>query len=242
LAAASCTAVLGIHRAELEEDAGATPAGTTTGTTSSSGSGTTTGAGGSGAAAGCGVVAQDCSACLKTNCTVSMTACLGDSECRRSLDAYGKCLTASCVDTGNRCAEGNISNQDIALCTIQKCSSECGAGRLVSRCELYCACMKSSCGTDFGASLGGTDEKCLTACLALRTERDVDCRWSHCEYAALPNGASTHCPHAIAVPDDVCNVGITTKPTTCLTKKETGFPCQVPSECCTQSCRVGVCE
>jgi hypothetical protein len=233
LALAGCTAVLGIHRAE-PDDAGSPPTTSSAATTTG-----TSGTGGSAVDAGCALVATDCSACLKANCTASISECLGDSECRRSLEAYAKCLPASCIDPGT-CAEKKISNLDLGLCLVEKCPTECRKGRIISRCETYCACMKNACATDFGAALGG-DDGCMASCAGLRTERDVYCRWTHCEYAV--KDPALHCPHAIGT-NDICNAVAPDKRSVCpgLSGSESGFPCQLPSDCCSKTCSASVCQ
>jgi hypothetical protein len=184
-------------------------------------------------------VADGCSACLRSNCTAAMNNCLANVDCRRSLDAYAKCLPSSCVDDGDHCAEG-ISDVDLGLCMKAKCSTPCGGGAAVSRCELYCACMKNDCPSQFAGPLRGTDASCLSACGGLH-ERDIDCRWKHCEFAGATNSTATHCPHATGE-NDVCNSVPKVDRHVCLTGTESGYPCMAASECCSGKCPAMFCN
>jgi hypothetical protein len=235
LALSGCTAVLGIQPAELSDG----------GTTGSVGT-----AGGSSSGKQCNIPPTGCSACLMASCTTAATDCLGNSECRRSLDAYATCLPADCKDSMNHCAETYLVTaasqtyhyaEQLAGCMFDHCSALCTVGPLVSKCELYCACMQSFCSQDFASTLGGTTAQCLTNCGKL-TEGDANCRWSHCEYARL--SAVTHCPHAIAYPIDVCNAVEPAQRHVCAAGRESGYPCDPgqDSECCSSHCIGSVCQ
>ena len=216
-----CTTVLGIERAELD-DAGV------------GGSGGTSG----GAGPRCARAAPECPPCLAASCASQTAACLGDSACRRQLDEYTACLGSDCTDEGSLCSESKLYGMEarsVAGCIIDSCSSDCRSGAPLPKCELYCACMQNLCPNEFGG-LGGTKEKCLTACSRL-TEREAHCRWDHCEYART--SAAHHCPHAVGE-GNFCNLPPPSKP--CTAGKESGFPCERDSQCCSMSCLGMVCK
>jgi hypothetical protein len=223
-----CTMVLGIHKAEQD-----------TGSTISTGTGSTGTGSGSGSG-GCKTVAQECLSCLKSRCAADTADCLKDTDCRRSLDSYNGCLDSNCKDNAS-CLENRISNQGVSLCIHDTCNVECSDGTALSRCDLYCACMESSCASNFGTELGGSIENCMAKCKQWTLDRDVKCRWTHCEFAAHSAAdAITHCPHAAGNPD-VCIVPMSTPVHVCATGGETGFPCSVGRDCCSGMCLSGVC-
>jgi len=226
-----CTAVLGIHSAELDDSVGGLGTGTSTG------SGIITG--GTQTKHCTTVVAAGCVDCLREKCPTAINECLSESSCRVALDGYGKCLPETCVDE-MKCAESlGMDYPAVGLCMVtpSMCSSSCGKG-IVDRCDLYCGCMKSACPTYGGALIGTTYESCMAACSQF-TERDKNCRWNHCEFASVSaEAAARHCPHAIPTNqmDDVCNGAPPIKPNTCLVGSEPGFPCHTKDECCHNDC------
>ncbi len=227
-----CTAVLGIHSAELVDDTGGW--GTGSGTTSSTGTGNASNNDDS-----CGTApAPDCSNCLAMTCKSALDACLTKADCRSALNDYAKCLDKDCVDTMS-CAEAiGAVNQSLMTCIAGACSSKCGNSRVVSRCEIYCGCMQNICPSQFGSPLGGSLANCMNACGTL-TDHDADCRSNHCEFAALSTDSARHCDHAVG------GSGLCTPqhaPNACFGKKETGFPCSKSSECCSSSCEQEVCK
>jgi len=226
-----CTAVLGIHSAELDDSV----SGTSTGT--SSGSGVITGGT---QPKHCTTVAMGCGDCLRGNCPAAIDACLADPICRVDLDNYGKCLPEGCVDDAKTtCAESfTNAHPAVGLCMFgeKMCSPACGKGT-VDRCELYCGCMPGSCVDAFGV-LGNSRASCMVACSQLQ-ERDKNCRWNHCEFAGVNAAAGArHCPHALPTTmlDDVCNGAPPPKAGTCLAGAEPGFPCHENKECCHNEC------
>jgi hypothetical protein len=174
-----------------------------------------------------------------------MSACLADTDCRASLDAYARCLGKDCLDNEAKdCTEmklglGTPLTKDVALCVLGDCSTACAKGTLAGKCDLYCACMQNYCGSDFSTRWSSTAE-CLAKCNGLPA-RDADCRWSHCEYARY--APEFHCPHAVATPTDVCNSVLAPRRQACLDRQESGFPCKVSSNCCSSNCSSGlVCQ
>src|SRR6266851_1215737 len=95
LALSGCTAVLGIHPAELDDGGAAGSVGVAGGSSTKQ----------------CTIPPTGCSACLMTSCTLDATDCLGDSDCRSSLEAYANCLPVDCKDDAppNHCAETNLN-------------------------------------------------------------------------------------------------------------------------------------
>ena len=227
VALSSCTAVLGIHRAELDEDAG----------TSSTSSGTSSVTGGNTAPQVCTMPAENCSACLQASCAGPTNACLADQACRRSLEAYATCLGKNCVeDHAGDCAEKIIEpdmGNALGLCLAGACASKCRPGRPVSRCELFCRCMQNNCDSDFKSGLGADIAACMKMCDPSWTERDVNCRWTHCEFALID---PIHCSHAMFAPDKCNEVPVAKRADPCLDGQETGFACQTDSQCCSKSC------
>ena len=226
-----CTAVLGIHSAELVDDTGGW--GTSSGTASSTGTGNR-----SNNDPVCSIdPSPACSDCLATSCKSAMDACLTKADCRTALGDYAKCLDKACDDTMS-CAEAiGMVNKSLMTCIAGTCSSKCVKSRVVSQCELYCGCMQSSCETFTSPSLGGTFASCMAACGTL-TPHDADCRSNHCEFAAVSTDPTRHCNHAIGA-DNLCTP--LHAPNACFGAKEKGFPCHIAKDCCSGKCEAEVC-
>jgi hypothetical protein len=223
----ACTAVLGIHRADLDDGGMSAPSGGFGGSTMATGS-----------KSKCETAAPSCSACLKASCPSDTTDCLESSDCRKSLNAYGECLHSDCEDEGQTCAEqklsgGTQSSENIANCLFANCLNPCAKSAVVSKCELYCSCIQDLCSSGFTTMQG-----CLDNCSA-QDPRSMDCRWVHCEYAAID--ATTHCPHALAT-NDVCKQALAPTAQTCLNGNESGFPCNKSADCCSGICQASVCK
>jgi hypothetical protein len=229
VALSNCTAVLGIHKAELDD--GGTPGGGSTGTSSSATGGNYT------PPPVCTTPAESCSACLQTNCPGPANACLADHDCRKSLEAYATCLGQDCTDQAGDCAEmikAPDMGIDLGLCIVgDQCKSKCSPGRPVSRCELFCSCMQHLCNNDFKSGLGNDIATCVSMCEPSWTDRDVNCRWNHCEFAMVD---PVHCSHAMFAPDKCNEVPVDKRSKPCFDGFETGYPCQFDKQCCSKSC------
>jgi hypothetical protein len=228
----ACTSVLGMERADLDENIGAAGAGGVGGAGGASGTGGTQ----TTSLSECTQTSDECRACLNS-CGVYRDDCLRDRTCREAVDRFGICLRSPCADDG-RCADrmrtevanSPVLNSALRLldCFRDECSATggpCTGKTLVSKCERYCACMQHNCSPQFAS--WGSVEACLTACADL-PERDRDCRGDHCEFGA---DDSVHCRHAVAEEGlDQCSS--TPTPRLCLDRSDIGGPCEAPDDCC----------
>jgi hypothetical protein len=233
-----CTAVLGIHSAELVDDTGGW--GTSSGTASSTGTGHP-----SNNDPVCSIdPSPACSECLANSCRLAVDSCLAKTNCRAALNDYAKCLDDACEDKKD-CAEPiGLASQTLSDCIVRTCAPQCGKSRAVSQCELYCGCMQSIC--DNFSTLGTTFADCIARCGTL-TAHDADCRSNHCEFAAVSTDPIRHCDHAVGgngSPGSTTSPPLCTSqhaPNACFGKKESGFPCLLAKECCSGKCEGEMC-
>lgn len=229
LALAGCAQVLGIEEARVEAG-GADDAGSA-------------GSGGSGAPVvqnrsnTCAEEPQpDCATCLRGECGGAEQACAGDPDCWLELDSYAYCLGSKCDGDGEACSF-EIDPPVLQAC-VQSCGAECAGTKLVSECELLCACMAGVCpDEDVG--------DCLTACAAQPAEV-TSCRRDHCKMAARSEGEdmSRHCRHA----SDALHVCFShgelpvAERFVCTDGAESTWACNASSECCSEECVNGACK
>jgi hypothetical protein len=227
----ACTAVLGMDRAELEQNGGA-------GGTGGLATGGTAGTGGT---VGCPHATQQCLDC-QMGCSAARDACIADNalsiNCRKALREYADCLPAGCSDDGN-CVEALTTSSSVTVrgmgdCLLN-CASACDGSPAASTCELYCSCMSNVCPTQFAR--WPTVTACMTACEGWGAKTSL-CRLQHCE-VALPYPNAGHCPHASG---DVDACAIVTDTNICLVGAEPGFPCQVDADCCESLVCKGYCD
>jgi hypothetical protein len=174
----------------------------------------------------------DCTLCLNT-CGSAVEACTAQNKCRQEIDAYALCLGRSCGGDQEDCAAA-LTDPAFQECVIG-CADQCRRTQLVTQCELFCACMGAYCDGEIEPG------ECMTVCQDL--DGDVrDCRRRHCE---LGRGGGFHCQHASGrMPSDCAT--LVDRPaeerTFCLDARETGWPCDENSQCCSLGCRSGSCE
>lgn len=180
----------------------------------------------------------DCTACLQRECPSVELDCVSDSDCRAALDAYGVCLGRGCGgDDEQEACTTNLSEQPLLKECVASCHVECRQTKLVSPCELYCACMNDFCSKEL-ADAAIAD--CVKTCESW--DADVrDCRRDHCEYG---QGAHNHCLHA-SPGTDVCASEAdlsADERSVCLDKSESTWACEEGDECCSSECNDGVCR
>ena len=223
----SCTAVLGMERAELELSGdGAVPIVSTSPCTDAP--------------------TTDCTDCLEQQCGTSYANCIGDPACRVKLDDYALCIGDQCHGVSPECLKTLPSS--LTGC-VSGCAGQCGTTTLATPCDLYCACMPQCDTPDFQASNPTkpvlTGQACITQCLSdSATPGLVPCLRSHCE---LGKGAVNHCKHATGE-DPVCIKALTSglpaqDPGVCLTRRERGWFCESDTQCCSGDCvGTGACK
>lgn len=225
----SCTAVLGMERATLEvsTDGSAAP-----------GSGGGSGGFNSKSTACTDPPSPDCVDCLNQNCSDAYSGCILDRDCRASLDQYALCVGARCNGTVEQCATTALPTGSPLMGCLSTCETRCTGTALASPCDLFCGCIPSCDNPDFHAADPGTPvltgSDCMTQCKKdSATPGFVECLRSHCEFG---NGRVVHCEHATNV-NPVCdNLGPPRGPAICLGKREEGWYCEKPSECCSGHC------
>jgi len=222
--APACRQVLGLEEAKVEEAKGA--------------------AGGPAApSAGTGDYCEKqptaaCTQCLNA-CGGFGKSCSSDHACVDKIDAYSVCLGSSCdknPDLQESCAFALPPEQK--NCAVE-CLSDCGGTRLISDCEVYCACMEVTCASELPSN-------CITECGKLEPEV-ARCRRNHCGTAAISktdDQIKMHCLHASGT-RDICAGTVDLAPkerNICLDKNENFWGCNLSSECCSGKCLDGVCS
>lgn len=229
----SCTAVLGMDRATLDESADAST-GNNPGNTTPTNSACTT------------PPMSACTDCLKTNCGTAYANCIADSDCRvNQLDAYAYCLGDTCNSrTSEECALEYLMDPTLKNClSLSKCASDCHGTTLASLCDLYCGCL-SSCDTEewrlnHPETPIPSTESCLTKCATDSTTPGfVECLRDHCEYG---QGDLVHCEHAMGI-RPACDRAPSMPSAGCLGLSESGWACNSPGECCSMQCSDHACN
>jgi hypothetical protein len=203
-------------------------------------------------AEGCDIPQTECAKCVSgSNALIS---CMGDHDCRKSLDAYRQCLGSKCENVACFDALSVSAGSAVADVVHAECPVCEGTSPLASMCNLYCACMQQTLPTPAGAvadgmtceafndaaSLpwaAGTLVACTDACKKLDLA-SLNCRWSHCE---LANNGETraHCQHAIS--EVSCPLAVAAD-ADCTDKKPFGWGCDVSKDCCSNRCIGNICQ
>lgn len=233
----SCTAVLGMERAEL--DPSIDTAGGGSGNVPTTPRGKTN---------RCKALPKDgCTACLQDKCGTDYDTCVGDRACRVTLDKYAFCLGDNCQRVPlEDCANDNL-DPGMAAC-VALCQTECRATTLVDPCTLYCGCMPTCAVGKYAQvhpdKLPLTGSQCLDTCRSENKPTLYECLRRHCDFAAAASNdddQQMHCEHATRI-QPVCEDATPTPPTAlCLALSENGWPCKEPGECCSGNCGSNVC-
>jgi hypothetical protein len=177
----------------------------------------------------------DCTQCLNSCPNGAVERCTSSNGCREELDAYALCLGSSCRGDQADCLK-RLSDLEFRNC-VSSCGVECARTKLLSQCELYCACMASYCEGEL-VHLG---DDCLASCQQL-DGHVRDCQRIHCE---LGRGIGDHCMHAsgrlrVCVPESEVSAD---RRSFCIDDRESGWLCDDNSQCCSDSCLSGgTCE
>lgn len=230
----SCVQVLGLEEASLDDGTPSTPV------TSSVASARSRLSCDNMPGAGCPceqAPGPACTACLLRECEGAELDCVSDPHCRAELGAYAVCLGRGCGgEAEQEACTSKLSEPLLKQCVID-CQSECRQTKLVSPCELYCACLADHCADQLPLP-SSTD--CVKTCESW--DADVrDCRRDHCEYG---RGDPTHCMHAsdrlhVCVDEDERSAD---DRNVCLDKSESTWACDFRDECCSGVCNSGVCK
>jgi hypothetical protein len=179
-----------------------------------------------------------CESCLETeapgitgNC-ISAPAAGATKSCRAALVEYRLCIGDDCTDQNGQCADcvSGSAMADQLREAVRACPA-CRTSAIALVCEAYCACMPEKCPVDAPAD-------CFATCMALSPYKQY-CRWQHCERATMPD--SPHCTHAIGG-EGACNED--GAPGAICEGIWDGLGCEEdkPEECCSGSCRGGICS
>jgi hypothetical protein len=173
---------------------------------------------------------EACADCLSAECGILPQECVSVSNCRRQLEEHARCKGNNCDGQPETCG-AKIADVSLQDCVFA-CADECPTN-VVSRCEAYCGCMGEYC-PEARATLGDCVETCKGWSDELR-----ECQLQHCEFVqGMDDRKSPHCGHAIGAPkvcEEFAERPIASR-SACLTGKESNWPCEESSECCSDEC------
>jgi hypothetical protein len=178
-----------------------------------------------------------CTQCL-SDCGGFGEECSSDPACAGQLDDYNVCLGSRCEKDPDKQEACTFDLDDGPRTCAVQCQDECSGTRLISDCEVYCACMEVTCASELPSN-------CITECGKLEPEV-ARCRRNHCGTAAISkrdDQIKMHCLHASGT-RDICAGTVDLAPkerNICLDKNENFWACNKPSDCCSDNCVDGSC-
>lgn len=178
---------------------------------------------------------EGCERCVSNACGSSkVDSCLQDQECRLALTNYRLCQRDDCTDPGSGSCAGCLQDGAGADC-FATCTDECRGSEIVSLCEIFCSCMGTNCAGIVDPTV------CMNDCRSANKPWRTNCLLSHCERATA-TALNDHCAHASDLLQACEDEPPTPDPDCDPSKRQVGYVCDSPDECCSGFCQSGTCR
>lgn len=167
---------------------------------------------------------DSCEECLGTCTDGEIAGCHADSECRKGLVAYHRCLPDDCA--GSKSCSSCLQRSPRGEGCLARCADACRGSETYSLCNVYCSCMMRNCASSPEVA------NCVATCPS-KLQWRLPCLISHCELAPK-DPTIPHCAHATDT-DSQCPGTPDVLDPNC-TKTRAGEACTTDAECCSGFC------